>query len=207
MLFLHFEYARAANQRERIVARVQRGPTTLAARISTTRLQTPLGEMVAGATDAGVCLLEFAGRKTLPRQLERLQEMKGPMAPGPHPHTRALEQELGEYFAGERRGFSVPVVLAGTGFQERVWRALLEIPYGTTISYAELARRVGSGGAVRAVGRANGDNRIAIVVPCHRVIRTGGDLGGYGGGLARKRRLLDLEAGALQQTLWRDDAG
>ncbi len=168
------------------------------ARVLTTRLQTPLGEMVAGAADGGVCLLEFAGRKGLDAQLTRLEGLVGPLVPGPHPHTRTLDRELCEYFAGERKEFTVPVVLAGTTFQERVWRALREIPYGTTINYAELARRVGSAQGVRAVGRANGDNRIAIVVPCHRVIRTGGDLGGYGGGLARKRRLLDLEAGALQ---------
>lgn len=154
--------------------------------------------MVAGAADGGVCVLEFAGRRRLTAQLARLEELAGPLVPGPHPHTRTLERELGEYFAGERKEFTVPVVLAGTPFQEQVWRALREIPYGTTISYAELARRVGSAQGVRAVGRANGDNRIAIVVPCHRVIRTGGDLGGYGGGLARKRWLLDLEAGALQ---------
>ena len=167
-------------------------------RVLTTRLQTPLGEMVAGATDAGVCLLEFAGRRRLTAQLARLEELAGPMVPGPHPHTRTLERELGEYFAGERKEFAAPVVLAGTTFQERVWHALREIPYGTTISYAELARRTGSELGVRAVGRANGDNRIAIVVPCHRVVRADGNLGGYSGGLDRKRRLLDLEAGALQ---------
>ncbi len=171
-------------------------------RVLTTRLQTPLGEMVAGATDAGVCLLEFAGRKTLDAQLARLEALAGPLAPGPHPHAQALEEELGAYFAGEREKFSVPVALSGTDFQERVWRALREIPYGTTVSYGEIARRVGSRRGVRAVGRANGDNRIAILVPCHRVIRTGGDLGGYGGGLARKRRLLDLEAGTLHTALW-----
>ena len=96
----------------------------------------------------------------------------------------------------------MPVVLKGTDFQERVWRALRGIPYGATISYAELARRADCEGGVRAVGSANGANRIAIVVPCHRVIRTGGDLGGYGGGLHRKRRLLDLEAGTPQRGLW-----
>ena len=171
-------------------------------RVLTKRLQTPLGEMVAGATDGGVCLLEFAGRRTLKAQLARLEGLAGPMAPGPHPHTEALDRELAEYFAGTRREFSVPVVLKGTEFQERVWSALRDIPYGTTISYAELAQRAGSERGVRAAGRANGDNRIAIVVPCHRVVRADGSLGGYSGGLARKRRLLDLEAGALQTALW-----
>lgn len=172
------------------------------ARVFTTPLQTPLGEVVAGATDAGVCVLEFTGRKSLRKQLAQVEKRVGELAAGAHPHTRALEAELSEYFAGERREFSVPVVLAGTDFQERVWRALREIPYGTTISYAQLARRTGVEGAMRAVGRANGDNRIAIVVPCHRVIRSDGHLGGYSGGLARKRKLLELEAGALQPTLF-----
>ena len=172
------------------------------ARIRTTRLPTPLGEVVAGATDAGVCLLEFAEREGLPAQLARLEALVGPMAPGAHPHTHTLERQLGEYFAGERRDFAVPLVLKGTEFQERVWHELRGIPYGATISYGELARRANCEGGVRAVGSANGANRVAIVVPCHRVIRTGGDLGGYGGGLHRKRRLLDLEAGALQRGLW-----
>ena len=171
------------------------------AQVLTRRLQTPLGEMVAGATDAGVCLLEFAGQKMLQIQLARMEEQVGTSVPGEHFHTRALEAELREYFSGERREFAVPLVLSGTAFQKRVWRVLQDIPYGTTISYAELARRAGSERGVRAVGRANGANRIAIVVPCHRVIRANGDLGGYSGGLSGKRRLLDLEAGALQRTL------
>ena len=172
------------------------------AAIVATRLPTPLGEVVAGATDEGICLLEFAGRESLSARLARVEERLGALVPGEHRHTRRLLLELGEYFAGNRREFSVPLVLAGTGFQERVWRALQAVPYGTTISYGELARRAGAGGGVRAVGRANGENRIAIVVPCHRVIRSDGSLGGYSGGLDRKRRLLDLEAGALQPTLF-----
>lgn len=171
------------------------------ARVFVTRLQTPLGEMVAGATDAGVCALEFAGPGSGRGGVAGIEERVGTTVPRPHPHTRALELELGEYFAGGRRAFSVPVVLAGTPFQERTWHALREIPYGTTISYAELARRVGVQGGMRAVGRANGENRIAIVVPCHRVVRADGHPGGYSGGLDRKRQLLDLEAGAVQASL------
>lgn len=167
-------------------------------RVVTRHLDTPLGTMVAGVTDAGVCLLEFADRPLLPTQLGRIGERVGTPVPGSHPHLDRLAAGLAGYFAGSRRDFDLPLVLAGTGFQERVWRRLLEIPYGRTISYDELARRAGSPGGSRAAGRANGDNPIAIVVPCHRVIRANGDLGGYGGGLARKRRLLDLEAGALQ---------
>lgn len=170
--------------------------------VVTKRLRTPVGEMLAGATDTGVSLLEFTHRKTFATQMARLQRYVGIPVAGSHPLLTELEAQLDEYFQGSRRGFDVPLVLAGTDFQERVWRTLLGIPYGGTISYAELARRVGSEGAFRAVGRANGDNRIAIVVPCHRVIQANGDLGGYGGGVSRKRRLLDLEAGGSQGSLF-----
>ena len=172
-------------------------------RVTTTRLNTPLGPMVAGATDEGICLLEFADRPMLPTQLKRIEAgLGGTPTPGDHPHLATLEAQLAEYFGGSRRDFEIPLVLAGTAFQERIWRQLLAIPYGRTLSYDELARRAGSPGGSRAAGRANGDNRIAVVVPCHRVIRANGDLGGYGGGLPRKRRLLDLEAGEAQGTLF-----
>ncbi len=102
--------------------------------------------------------------------------------------------QLEEYFAGRRTAFDVPVGLEGTAFQRRVWEALLAVPYGETVSYSELARRVGVPGAARAVGSANGRNPVALIVPCHRVIGADGALGGYGGGTARKRYLLGLEA-------------
>ena len=171
--------------------------------VSTTHLETPLGTMVAGATDQGVCLLEFADRPMLPTQLKRVEARLGSKpAPGEHRYLGTLEEQLAGYFAGERKDFDIPLVLAGTDFQERVWRCLLDVPYGRTISYDELARRAGSPGGSRAAGGANGDNRIAIVVPCHRVIRANGDLGGYGGGIRRKQRLLDLEAGEVQGVLF-----
>ena len=117
--------------------------------------------------------------------------------PADHPHLQTLRGELAEYFAGTRKTFSVPLEAPGTPFEMRCWQALCEIPYGETRSYADVARTVGSPAAVRAVGRANGMNRIAIVIPCHRVVNKSGELGGYGGGLWRKRRLLHLErAGA-----------
>ena len=106
---------------------------------------------------------------------------------------RSAQRELEEYFAGERREFSLALAPEGTPFQKRVWQALREIPYGETISYLELARRVGSPRGFRAVGQANGHNPISIIVPCHRVIAADGSLGGYGGGLERKRFLLALE--------------
>jgi methylated-DNA-[protein]-cysteine S-methyltransferase len=108
---------------------------------------------------------------------------------------REATSQLDEYFAGERTAFELPLAPTGTPFQLRVWEALRDIPYGTTESYGALAARIGRPGAARAVGLANGRNPISIVVPCHRVIGSSGDLTGYGGGLDRKRVLLDLEAG------------
>lgn len=160
--------------------------------------------MEAAACAQGVCMLEFADRPMLETQQKRVKRRWGTPAPGSHPLLERLKVELREYFDGFRRDFEVPLALAGTPFQERVWRRLLEIPYGQTITYDDLARQVACPGGQRAVGRANGDNRIAVVVPCHRVVRSGGTLGGYGGGLARKRRLLGLERTAVQGALFED---
>jgi methylated-DNA-[protein]-cysteine S-methyltransferase len=110
-------------------------------------------------------------------------------------------RQLSEYFAGERTTFDMPMHLGGTAFQRTVWHALTEIPYGQTISYGELARRIGRPDLARAVGTANGQNPIAVIVPCHRVIGANGKLVGYGGGLENKRLLLDLETGAAQLAL------
>lgn len=159
-------------------------------------LRTPLGPMIAAATDRGLCLLEFTDRRMLEAQLETLgRRLKLPLVPGAHPVLERLKRELAEYFAGQRREFTVPLHVSGSPFQEQVWRELLRIPYGETRSYQDVARMVGSPEAVRAVGTANGMNRIAIVIPCHRVVNKGGKLGGYGGGLWRKQRLLGLEQG------------
>ena len=116
---------------------------------------------------------------------------------GQTPLLREVQSQLKAYFAGRLRDFDLPLAPAGTGFQRRVWDALCDIPYGQTISYAELARRVDSPRACRAVGSANGSNPIALIIPCHRVIASNGTLGGYGGGLDRKRWLLELEGSAL----------
>lgn len=109
----------------------------------------------------------------------------------------AAREQLAAYFAGERTDFDLPVAATGTPFQHEVWHALTEIPYGTTWSYGDLAQRIGKPAAVRAVGLANGRNPVSIVVPCHRVVGADGSLTGYGGGLDRKRFLLDLERGAI----------
>jgi AraC family transcriptional regulator of adaptative response/methylated-DNA-[protein]-cysteine methyltransferase len=159
-------------------------------------IRTPLGPMIAAASSRGVCLLEFTDRRMLEAQLETLgRRLRLPLVPGEHPLVDRLKSELAEYFAGKRRSFEVPLHVSGSPFQERVWQELLKIPYGETRSYEDVARQTGSPDAVRAVGTANGSNRIAILIPCHRVVNKGGKLGGYGGGLWRKQRLLGLEQG------------
>jgi AraC family transcriptional regulator of adaptative response/methylated-DNA-[protein]-cysteine methyltransferase len=157
-------------------------------------LETPLGPMVAGATAAGVCLLEFSDRRMLEAQFDRLRRrFPVPIVPGDSDHLRQLRTELQDYFGGRRREFTLPLLYPGTPFEEKVWNHLLEIPCGETRSYQDIARSLGQPGASRAVGRANGMNRIAILIPCHRVVNQNGELGGYGGGLWRKRILLELE--------------
>ncbi len=167
--------------------------------IVASRIPSPLGNLVAAATTDGVCLLEFVDRRGLECQFVTLRKrLGGPIMPGRNKHLDRLADELKRYFAGSLTKFSVPLVTRGTPFQESVWRQLCVIPFGETRSYESLARSVGRPGAVRAVGTANGANRIAIVVPCHRVVRKSGALGGYGGGLWRKEFLLDLERGDIQ---------
>ena len=160
------------------------------------RILTPLGPMLAGATEQAVCLLEFTDRRMLPTQLARLEQRLGcAFLPGRTAILQQLEMEIAAYFDGGLRKFETPVDTPGTHFQRRVWDVLREIPFGQVRSYAEQARAIGDPAAVRAVARANGDNRIAIVIPCHRVIGSDGSLTGYGGGLWRKKYLLDLERG------------
>ncbi len=163
--------------------------------IPTTRILTPLGPMLAGATDEGICLLEFADRRMLETQLNRLNRLlDAKIVPGSHEHFDCLSQQLDEYFAGSRMQFDIPLVLPGTEFQKKVWAGLQAIPYGATRSYRQQAEAVGASKAVRAVARANGDNRIALLIPCHRVVGANGELVGYGGGLTRKAYLLKLES-------------
>ncbi len=163
-------------------------------------LESPIGPLIAAATDRGVCLLEFSDRRMLEAQARTLRSRLGlPVAPGSSPHLVRLSEELAEYFAGKRRSFDLPLFEPGTPFQERVWEELRRIPFGETRSYKELATAIGEPHAMRAVARANGFNRIAILVPCHRVIGADGGLGGYGGGIWRKQRLLELE-GARPRT-------
>jgi len=160
-------------------------------------LDTPLGAMLAVADDEGLCLLEFVDRRAIERQIEVLRRrMNAAIVPGDNAHLDMIEDELSRYFEGTLQRFSVPIVAPGTPFQERVWRRLRKIPYGRTLSYAQLAEGIKRPGAQRAVGKANGDNRLAIVIPCHRVVRSDGTLCGYGGGVWRKKWLLAHEGNA-----------
>ena len=157
-------------------------------------VDTPLGPMVAGATSSALCLLEFGSRRMLGTQVETLRRRFGSaIVPGHNEVIARTAIELSEYFARRRTRFEVPIAAPGTPFQERVWAAVRSIPFGATQSYESVAREVGCAGAVRAVGTANGANRIAIVIPCHRVCKKTGELGGYGGGRWRKQALIDLE--------------
>jgi len=161
------------------------------------RVATPLGLMLAAATDEGLVMLEFVDRRMLPTQARRLgKRLAAVFVPDTSGVIVAAAEALTAYFAGVPSAFDLPLRLVGTPFQIEVWEALREIPWGETRTYGDLARRVGRPSAVRAVGRANGVNALAILVPCHRVIGSDGRLVGYGGGLWRKQRLLDLERGA-----------
>ncbi len=156
---------------------------------------TPLGEMVAASTASHLVLLEFANRRMLETQLRRVRgALDCEFADGETSIVARVRGQLDEYFRDERRVFDVPMHVPGSPFQLLVWEALQRIPFGSTTSYGRLATSIGHPAAVRAVARANGDNRIAILIPCHRVIGADGSLTGYGGGLWRKKKLLDLEA-------------
>ena len=156
-------------------------------------LDTALGTMVAIADDTGLYLLEFVDRRGLDREIERLRiRMKSAVIPGDSEIIDNVKSELKLYFDGKLKTFKTPLLLLGTPFQKKVWNELMHIPYGETRSYEEQARTIDSS-ATRAVGTANAANQLAIVVPCHRVINTDGGLGGYGGGLARKKWLIEHE--------------
>jgi AraC family transcriptional regulator of adaptative response/methylated-DNA-[protein]-cysteine methyltransferase len=162
--------------------------------ITVTRILTPLGPMLAGGNNDGICLLEFVDRRMLETQIKRLRNLfKAEFVPGNNKYFKDLNKQIQEYFLGKRNKFDLPLLLKGTTFQEAVWKELLTIPYGVTRSYQEQAEHVGNIQAVRAVAKANGDNRIAIIIPCHRVVGKNGKLTGYGGGLWRKQFLLDHE--------------
>jgi len=159
------------------------------------RLMTPLGPMFVGATNRGICLLEFTDRKMLETEFRDLQKrLRAEILIGEHEHIRHVKKELKAYFDGKRTIFSSPLDTPGTEFQRRVWAELGKVSYGKTSTYQQLAMTVDKPTAVRAVARANGANRVAILVPCHRIVGKDGSLTGYGGGLSRKKWLLEFEA-------------
>lgn len=162
--------------------------------IITAKIETELGTMIAGAVDDGICLLEFSDRKMLNTEYKDLSRyLKTNIEEGESIHFQDLRLQLDEYFKGLRKEFSVALVTPGTPFQQAVWKELMSISYGTTRSYQEQSRALGKPESVRAIANANGMNRIAIIIPCHRVIGSDGSLTGYGGGLKRKKWLLDHE--------------
>lgn len=159
-----------------------------------TEFDTPLGVMCAAATDKGICMLCFASAAELDAGLQELCSALHAVAlPGRSPLLDQVEGELIGYFEGSLLAFSVPLDMPGTAFQQSVWAMLQEIPYARTCSYKEQSLAMGKPDAIRAIAAANGQNRVAIIVPCHRVIGSDGKLTGYAGGLHRKQWLLDLE--------------
>jgi len=159
-------------------------------------IDTPLGPMIAICDAAHLYLLEFTVRKNMQRQLERLSKTyTRAILPGQTKITQQIRDELSAYFKGDLKDFKTPLKLTGTDFQKSVWKQLLRIPYGETRAYGELAQTIGNAKAFRAVATSNASNGLALIVPCHRVINTGGGLGGYAGGPDKKQWLLDMEAG------------
>ena len=158
------------------------------------RYESPLGPMYATAEEDGITHIEFAGAKYAPEQ--RADWIEDPQAPD----LAACGTQLAEYFAGRRTEFDLPLAPRGSEFQQRVWKEIARVPFGKTISYAELAKRAGAPGQARAAGAATGRNPVSLVIPCHRIVGSDGSLTGYAGGLERKRELLELE-GVLQRSL------
>lgn len=158
------------------------------------RFTTPIGPMFVCASERGVCLLEFVDRRMLETEFSDLQRLlNARIIAGQNEHIRQAENEIAEYFAGKRLRFTLALDTPGSEFQRRIWQALAEIPCGESTHYQALAETLNKPTAARAVAAANGANRIAIVIPCHRVIGKDGSMTGYGGGVARKRWLLEHE--------------
>jgi len=155
-------------------------------------IDTPLGAMLVIADDEALRLLEFVERRGLEREVERLRK-KYAIIPGRTDPITSIEEELKSYFEGNLQEFKTPIHLLGGPFQKLVWQELMRIPYGETRSYGEQSKAIGKETAYRAVANANGANQLAIIIPCHRIIRSGGDLGGYGGGVQRKKWLIEHE--------------
>lgn len=174
--------------------------------IQISRLTTPLGPMFIGATEGGICLLEFVDRKMLETEFKDLQKLlNAQIIIGENHHIEKARQQLSEYFKGERKAFDLELHSPGTPFQNRVWQELQKIPFGHTATYQEQANKINQPLATRAVAKANGFNRIAVIIPCHRVLGVNGQLTGYGGGLERKQWLIDHETNLNRQKTHKED--
>jgi len=162
--------------------------------IVTQKITTPFGEMLTAATGQGICMLEFIDTGRLEVQISRIEKaFSGKVMAGNSEYFKPLQQQLDAYFKGSLQHFNIPLDIQGTSFQIQAWDALLKIPYAETRSYLEQAQAINKPKAFRAVASANRNNRISILIPCHRVIAKDGSLAGYGGGLDRKEFLINLE--------------
>jgi AraC family transcriptional regulator, regulatory protein of adaptative response / methylated-DNA-[protein]-cysteine methyltransferase len=162
-------------------------------------IDTPIEKLIIGATEKGCAISEFSDRGGFERINSRIQKrFSAELVPGNNSFIDQLEEEFNQYFEKKLKVFKTPLDYKGTPFQISVWEELLKIPYGVTCSYGDIAKRLGNPGAMRAVGKSNGDNYLPIIIPCHRVIEATGKLRGYGGGLWRKKYLLELESNALK---------
>lgn len=162
--------------------------------ISIQYYKSPVGEILLGSYDGKLCLADWRYRKMRESIDKRIQ--KGLKAEYVEESTEVIEEtikQMKEYFNYERKSFTIPLLMVGTEFQKTVWQGLIDTPFGTTSSYLELAKRIGNEKAVRAVATANGANSISVMIPCHRIIGSNGDLVGYAGGLDVKRKLLEIE--------------
>ena len=165
-------------------------------------VKTPIGVMVFGSSENGLCLLDFKYRKSFPRILKRINEYYGDsIIYRTSQFIELAENELEKYLHGDLKIFTVPLDIRGSPFQLKVWNALLQIKYGMTASYLEIAKRIRNPTAVRAVANANGQNSIAVIIPCHRIIGSDGSLTGYGGGIRIKKKLLDLESADMSKKI------
>lgn len=157
-------------------------------------INTPLGDAIACSTTKGICFFDFVDRKSLDFLIKvMIRELNGEVIEQRNSLIEELEKEINEYFLGKRKEFSLSLILSGTDFQKEVWQELLKIPYGVKITYLEEAISMNRKKSVRAVANANGKNKLSILIPCHRVVGSNGKLGGYGGGIDKKKYLLDLE--------------
>lgn len=157
-------------------------------------INTPLGDAIACSTPEGICFFDFVDRKSLDLLINvMIREFNGEIIEQKNSLIEELEKEINEYFLGKRKEFTLSLILSGTDFQKEVWQELLKIPYGEKITYLEEAISMNRKKSVRAVANANGKNKLSILIPCHRVVGSNGKLGGYGGGIDKKKYLLDLE--------------